>query len=196
MNKNKGFTLIELLAVIIIIGVLMLIAVPAVTSYISNSRKEVYVRNAESYIEAAGRMLMLRKEITIPRREDVTFYLPIECITIEEGGRSSYGEWQRAYVVITYSDGGTYRFYWTSVDEAGKTMLLRHSKLLDKNAIIDSGLMVTDNIGIGSRNLVATFSETVTVGSEAKCELPRNGSGQLVTKTVSTMIPDEGYLDY
>ena len=41
--KNKGLTLIELLAVIIILGILMLIAIPSVTNYINNFRKESYV---------------------------------------------------------------------------------------------------------------------------------------------------------
>ena len=38
MNR-KGFTLIELLAVIIILGILMLIAIPSVSSYINSSKK-------------------------------------------------------------------------------------------------------------------------------------------------------------
>ena len=41
LNK-KGFTLIELLAVIIILGVLLLIAVPSVSKYITNSSKAFF----------------------------------------------------------------------------------------------------------------------------------------------------------
>lgn len=51
MNK-KGFTLIELLAVIIILGVLMIIAIPSVTQYIQNSRKEAYVKTIDSFSRA------------------------------------------------------------------------------------------------------------------------------------------------
>ena len=39
MRRSKGFTLIELLAVIVILGVIMLIAIPSVTGYITSSRK-------------------------------------------------------------------------------------------------------------------------------------------------------------
>ncbi len=41
-RRSFAFTLIELLAVIIILGVLMLVAIPSITSYIGNSRKSPY----------------------------------------------------------------------------------------------------------------------------------------------------------
>ena len=47
MNNKKGFTLIELLAVVIILGILMIIAVPAVSQYIDGSRKSSYVSTAK-----------------------------------------------------------------------------------------------------------------------------------------------------
>ena len=50
MKKKNGFTLIELLAVIIILGILMIIAIPSVTSYINNSRKSAYVDTAKEII--------------------------------------------------------------------------------------------------------------------------------------------------
>ena len=50
-TKENGFTLIELLAVIIILGILMIIAIPAVTEYISSSRKSAYITIASRYID-------------------------------------------------------------------------------------------------------------------------------------------------
>ena len=53
MKNKKGFTLIELLAVIIILGILMIIAIPSVTKYISDSRKSSYVDTAKEIIAGA-----------------------------------------------------------------------------------------------------------------------------------------------
>ena len=53
LNK-KGFTLIELLAVIIILAILIAVAVPAVTRYLTGARKDTFVSNAKSAIQAVA----------------------------------------------------------------------------------------------------------------------------------------------
>ena len=52
MKNNKGFTLVELLAVIVIMGILMMVAIPSVTRTIENSRKDSFVDIAKSYANA------------------------------------------------------------------------------------------------------------------------------------------------
>ncbi|MBE6158160.1 MAG: type II secretion system protein [Firmicutes bacterium] len=56
MKKNKknqkGFSLIELLAVIVIMGILMLVGIPAVKKYVTNSKKDVYVNAVQTYVKA------------------------------------------------------------------------------------------------------------------------------------------------
>ena len=47
--NRKGFTLIELLAVITILGILMIVGIPAVQRTINNSRRDTFLDTAKEY---------------------------------------------------------------------------------------------------------------------------------------------------
>ena len=117
-KKKRGFTLIELLAVIIILGILMIIAIPSVTNYINDSRKSAYIDTAKQLISSARNFVNEGKvKMYDPT---ATYYLPASCLHVENGGlaKSPYGEFVKAYVVVTY-EGSNYKYYWKSVDDAG-----------------------------------------------------------------------------
>ena len=116
MRNKKGFTLIELLAVIIILGILMIIAVPAVTKYINDSRRNSYVSTAKSIVNGA-RALVHSGEFDLSDTS-TTYYIDGECIKTDNGYKSPYGDFEKAYVVVTTTDEG-HEYFWTSVDSTG-----------------------------------------------------------------------------
>ncbi len=48
--ENKGFTMIELLATIVILGIIMMIAVPSVTNVLTKNKKQTFINDAKKFI--------------------------------------------------------------------------------------------------------------------------------------------------
>ena len=115
-KRKIAFTLIELLAVIVILGILMLVAIPSVTTYINNSRKESYIDTVQNIIKGATN-LVNSGELNM-FDPDTTYYIPSKCIKLETGGNSPYGEFDPAYIAVTY-DNNSFNYYWISRDISG-----------------------------------------------------------------------------
>ena len=146
--KKKGFTLIELLAVIIILGVLMIIAIPSVTTYIQNSRKSAWVDTGVAYIKSTvnkvneGGKLQFFSTGTlylVPAGHKAEY----SCVPVESGGQSPFNEnWNYAYVGVIYNGQG-YDYYYIAEDGAGQGVLFMSQKDL-----ADTG---TDNMYAGTK---------------------------------------------
>ena len=104
MKNKKGFTLIELLAVIVIMGILMMVAIPAVSRVIENSRKDAFVDIAKSYanavITAWTSENLTCEGIVSSAVDDGDYYILINTkeaassalpVLLEQGGKSSWG---------------------------------------------------------------------------------------------------------
>ena len=162
MNK-KGFTLIELLAVIIILGVLMIIAIPSVTTYIQNSRKNAYIDTAKEIVSGARNLVNEGKLKMFDKA--ATYYIPEKCISTENGSQSPFGEFKTAYVGVVYQGDG-YNYYWVSVDSSGQG--IKKVTAADKLNIddIESNLdyleveQNTFNTGIGGRKTVLVLDDS------------------------------------
>ena len=87
MNK-KGFTLIELLAVIVILAVLMAIAIPKVTQYITKSRKDSLVTTSKDFINAV-RNDATSEMFDFPIGVDDVTIISLDLIKLEKGGKKS-----------------------------------------------------------------------------------------------------------
>lgn len=146
-RDEKGFTLIELLAVITIMGVLMIIAVPSITAIINNSRKKVYVQDALVYVNEA-RNLVAENQYPIDD-PDTTYYVHINNLTDEpDTAQSPWAKWKDSYVAITFETGGDFEFYWVSADKAGWRINLEKETGLTKGDVYHSD----DNKNVNFRN--------------------------------------------
>ena len=169
MNSKKGFTLIELLAVIIILGILLLIAIPSVTSYINNSRKETYLDTAKQYIRGATNLV--NSGALDIYDTGTTYYIPSTCIPLETGGGSPYGgDFSPAYVLVTY-DNNSFNYYWMSRDNQSmgiKTPVMSGNIKIDN---ITAGVKSDDvsvKYGIDGRDTLVEFSSDCSSIKESK----------------------------
>lgn len=179
-KKKKGFTLIELLAVIIILGILMIIAIPSVTRYISDSRKSAYVDTAKEIVSGT-RNLVNEGKIGM-YDTGTTYYIPSSYIQTENASKSPYGEFTQAYVGVVY-DGKGYKYYWISTDDAGQGVEnLTLADTLDTDDI-KSDLKSEDiedkvqTTGVGNRKNILILNSDGTWSSpyQAKHHINENG---------------------
>ena len=137
-KKKQGFTLIELLAVIVILGLLMAIAIPSVTKYITQSRKKALTTTIGNYIGALTNQVNDMEYIFTA--SNTVYAVPIECIALERGGTDPFGEWYQAnksywaYVLVQYDDKtSSYTYGFTFKDSAGYGLYPTTSEKLNES---------------------------------------------------------------
>ena len=137
--KSAGFTLIELLAVITIMGILMMVAIPSVSRTIENSRRDTFADVAKQYINTV-RSAVLADELncgtqSVGATPDGLYYYRIDTTAqgtkdlMESGGKSSwsnaeiqgYVAWYKKTTQATASaNGKTQTTYATLLVDAGQ----------------------------------------------------------------------------
>ena len=140
LNRN-GFTLIELLAVITILGILMIVAIPAVSRTIENSRKDTFLSTAKQYANEvktqwAADNITCGTESASGVAPGKWYVVKINSTTgdgtngqknahslVEQGGKSSWGNQDVAGYVLVKTDGSSNAkttYYVQLVDAGGR----------------------------------------------------------------------------
>ena len=163
-RRKKGFTIIELLSAIIILGIILIIAIPAVTRYLDDSRSSSYVSTAKNIMSAARVMVNGGKFDFYDT--DVSYYIPSTCIQSENSNRSPYGDFDPAYVIVNFEKTG-YSYYWISRDEEGIGVAkpVAYNDLTEDDIVdgLKYGDIKTDQT-IGTRNYTYVFNSDCTSG--------------------------------
>ena len=153
MKKRNGFTLIELLAVIVILGIIMMIAIPNVISTVEKQEKNSYISDANKLITMAKYALRTNTDIPYPDPDQVVilYFSYIDNGDIETDPEGRTYDLEQSYVALKHTDDN-YIEYWvqlvgvdargnrgvplTSEVELGKDMALN---LVKKNFVPTTG---------------------------------------------------------
>jgi len=121
--NSRGFSYIEMLAVIVIIGMFLLIAIPSISRILTQSRKQAYLDSIliqKNVVEAA----ITSDKYYVYDKETVYYFDYKMFDESNTKGKSPFGDWVDCYVVVTY-DGKVNHFYWTGLDTGGWKVDLR-----------------------------------------------------------------------
>ncbi len=132
--KKNGFTLIELLAVIVILGIIMVIAVPAVTKYIDKSKKDSFVSTAKMYIDAAQKAVSAGDYLPPTTSTDQPLKILVSDLKIQKGGQTSpYGNKYKigSYIIVTSDSEGNLTYKITLIDEKNNAIAEKTLKQLN-----------------------------------------------------------------
>ena len=92
MKKKNGFTLVEILAVVVILAILSLIAIPVVSKIIQESKEKLYREQVDRILEAAEKY-MQDNDQKLPKKMVDNFDVsqaPVSFVTITELHDSSF----------------------------------------------------------------------------------------------------------
>ena len=85
-QKKRGFTLIELLAVIVILGIIAVIAVPIIKSITKDAKMKSFMNSARGIIRA-GDLYYSRKDMNNEIDGEITFEFPNNATELDVSGK-------------------------------------------------------------------------------------------------------------
>lgn len=147
LNNKKGFTLIELLAVIVILAILVMVAIPAVTKYLNSARQGTFVDNAQAAISAVRNDVITKGTgSAIYTIDEINDLLEKKLETSPFG--SNYNKTDSYVRVVQTEKTGSsgeyeYKYYMCLVDSEGHGFEETEENDLDAKDVKMSGITCT-----------------------------------------------------
>lgn len=136
MKNKKGFTLVELLAVIIILGVLLMIAVPAVQNVIKKTKNNATQKQAELFIDAAKKMAIIDEATS-----DMLIYKLSDLDSDVDKNRFTG-------MVVALKENGSYKYYIYLNDSVNKKTIGNNNGIFEFASEDKINEKVTDGVKI------------------------------------------------
>lgn len=134
MKNKKGFTLVELLAVIVILGVLLMIAVPAVQNVIKKAKNNATQKQAELFIDATKKMTIIDEATS-----DMVIYKLSDLDSDVDKNRFTG-------MVVALKENGSYKYYIYLNDSVNKKTIGNNNNIFEFASEDKINEKVTDGV--------------------------------------------------
>ena len=197
MKNKKGFTLIELLAVVIVLGLLIAVAFPAISKYTNETRSDMYELHEKSMQTAASNMIStcVQGEVDgcVPKDgESRTVYLKelvlqkYEQELKDPAKTDNFCDSNRSYVVITNNDNNMLDLDYQVCLVCSKYQsevcdVIQPDTLCDKT--VDSELPTCGEV-VGASSMWTNEDRLLSVGcGDSGCGCTQNAFSKKFTET-------------
>lgn len=152
LKNKKGFTLIELLATIVILGIIMIVAVPNVTGIIYRNRSNTYVEDAKKMVTLADYAIRGNNNKIVKPATDHCIVFSLQYLDNAEFEEPpNGGKYQKMKSFVLVKKEGTKLVYYAQIVEEFKSTY-RGVSFTTSSSLNQEG---------ASNNLVGNFKTSV-----------------------------------
>lgn len=155
--KSKGFTLIELLATLVILGIIMLVAIPSTVSMLDKNKKDTYITDAKRLVALAESEIKNNDSLDVEYNGIIVFsFKGLDDGSFESDPDS--GEYdEKTSFVIAHKKGNVndYQFvYYVQLYGEKRGVTFTNVKALDRESIVS---IPSTSFNVENQKNVKTF---------------------------------------
>ena len=127
---QKGFTLVEIIAMLVVLGILMLIAIPNISGIVKNNRESIIVQDVDRMVRNAESMLQM-KSAAYPSKKNYCGILTLDFLDtnndFKEGMNGGIYDKSESFVLVRKEEPKSgskiysYKYYVRLFEEKGDT---------------------------------------------------------------------------